>query len=70
MKPSEAYFLRNLGSWDWDAELSILSYRDLWRADIPVLSKLRLSTLVSAQHIFAPFRMWMNVDFRKGEKVV
>ena len=70
MNPSEIYFYRNRGPWDWNVDLKILSYRDLWRDNIPLVSKIRLSMFSFSQAIFGSYSMWTKINFQKNSDVV
>lgn len=70
MNRGEVYFYRNRGPWDWNMDLKILSFRDLWSDDIPLVSKIRLSLFSLSQFIFGSFAMWTEVNFQKGNDVV
>jgi hypothetical protein len=70
MKPSEAYFYRNRGSWDWTVDFRIQSYKLLWSASLSVVTKARLSMFAISQRLFGSFRMWTFVDYEMGASLV
>lgn len=70
MKPNEIYFERNQGSWDWEMAFKISSYMTLWKSDLRLITKIRLSAFALSQIIIGPFQMWTSVDFQKANQKV
>lgn len=70
MTPSQTYFNRNRGAWDWKVRLQLTSWLGLWRNQNPLLSKICLSFFILAQRLLGPFRMWTDVQFKEGENIV
>ena len=70
MRANQAYFYRNHGPWNWAVEFNILSWKGLWHADIPFVSKICVSALVAMQWLPGPIQMWTRVISEESQKVV
>lgn len=70
MKPSEVYFKRNQGHWDWKIDILIPSFIDLLKADISLISKLRMISLYWGQKLFGHLKVTTFVDFKTDQKQV
>ncbi len=70
MKPNELYFRRNQGEWNWNVDFKVISYSSLWRTNLSLSSKFRVSAFDLTQKLFGRFQMWTNVNFRTGRNSV
>jgi len=70
MNANEIYFQRNRGSWDWQMDFRVSSYRRLWKSQLSLLNKIRMSAFALAQTFLGPFEMWTHIDIPQGSPSV
>lgn len=70
MQPSETYFFRSRGEWNWRVNFEVTSWFALWTSELSFMNKIRLTAFMLSQVVFGPFYMWTMTDFKEGSNEV
>lgn len=70
MTPSEEYFYRIRGEWDWTARFDVVSWRKFFAAKIPFYNKFKLTFFLLLQKIIGPYEMWTCIGYQKNSDQV
>lgn len=68
-QPSQIYFYRNRGEWEWTVEFKVLNFRKFLSLPLPLFQKFRLATFTFSQKTFGAYSGWTKVhlDFESSK---